>query len=277
MIKPDVVIYHGGCADGFGAAWAINRKFPEGVSYYPGVHGKEPPLGVMVEDLNVAVVDFSYKHTAMKELCFMAKSILVLDHHKSAEAELDGLEAWAKDNGYDAEVHFDMERSGAAMAWEHFHPYQTMPALIKMIQDCDLWRFWNPESKAFITALRTIPQTFVDWDWAARHTDNLVLDGTAMLTYHLAICEQLVEQAYWAAVTKEGSEIPVVNCSYAFGSDVANMLLKKYPTAPYAAYWFKDKDGVVQWGLRSEDSRLDVSEIARAMGGGGHRNASGFR
>jgi uncharacterized protein len=31
------------------------------------------------------------------------------------------------------------------------------------------------------------------------------------------------------------------------------------------------------WSLRSEDSRQDVSEVASTFGGGGHRNAAGFR
>jgi hypothetical protein len=26
-MKPDICIYHGNCADGFGAAWAVRRRF----------------------------------------------------------------------------------------------------------------------------------------------------------------------------------------------------------------------------------------------------------
>jgi hypothetical protein len=74
--------------------------------------GKPPPD---VTGLDVAIVDFSYKRPVMIELARKAKSILVLDHHKTAEAELiepcPGIE-----------VHFDMNRSGAVMAWEYFHP-----------------------------------------------------------------------------------------------------------------------------------------------------------
>jgi hypothetical protein len=44
-----------------------------------------------VTGLDVAIVDFSYKRPVMVELASKAKSILVLDHHKTAQADLDGL------------------------------------------------------------------------------------------------------------------------------------------------------------------------------------------
>jgi phosphoesterase RecJ-like protein len=37
-----------------------------------------------------------------------------------------------------------------------------------------------------------------------------------------------------------------------------------------------DVDGMRKVSLRSNDDRVDVSAIARAMGGGGHRQAAGF-
>ena len=52
-------------------------------------------------------------------------------------------------------------------------------------------------------------------------------------------------------------------------------LLKLYPDAPFATCWSRSGDRL-KYSLRSEDSRMDVSEVARGYGGGGHRNASGF-
>lgn len=42
MWKPDLCIYHGNCDDGFGAAWAIWRRWGYEVAYVPGVYGKDP-------------------------------------------------------------------------------------------------------------------------------------------------------------------------------------------------------------------------------------------
>jgi nanoRNase/pAp phosphatase (c-di-AMP/oligoRNAs hydrolase) len=57
---------------------------------------------------------------------------------------------------------------------------------------------------------------------------------------------------------------------------VAHELLKAHPAAPFAAV-VVDVHGGRTWSLRSEDSRQDVSEVAKGFGGGGHRNAAGFR
>lgn len=57
----------------------------------------------------------------------------------------------------------------------------------------------------------------------------------------------------------------------------AHEMLSKYPDAPFTACWFRRADGQIQYSLRSEDSRLDVSEVAKSLGGGGHRNAAGFQ
>lgn len=40
--SPDVCIYHGGCDDGFGAAWAIWRRWPK-CEFVPGYYGQAQP------------------------------------------------------------------------------------------------------------------------------------------------------------------------------------------------------------------------------------------
>jgi len=70
--------------------------------------------------------------------------------------------------------------------------------------------------------------------------------------------------------------VPVAHAPYAFASDLAHEMLKAYPQAPFAAV-VVDAYGGRTYSLRSEDGRRDVSEVARSFGGGGHRNAAGFR
>ena len=45
---------------------------------------------------------------------------------------------------------------------------------------------------------------------------------------------------------------------------------------PFAATFFYDGEGYV-FSLRSDDNGLDVSEIAKQYGGGGHKHAAGFK
>lgn len=54
-MKPDICIYHGGCADGFTAAWAVWKRWPD-VEFVAGIHGDPPPD---VTGKHVLIVDFS--------------------------------------------------------------------------------------------------------------------------------------------------------------------------------------------------------------------------
>ena len=65
---------------------------------------------------------------------------------------------------------------------------------------------------------------------------------------------------------------PPVNATVLF-SDIAGELAKD---RPFGACYFDRGDGKRQWSLRSRDGGIDVAEVAKANGGGGHRNAAGF-
>ena len=130
-------IYHGNCADGFGSAWCVRHALgEENVEFFAGVYGDTLP-DVAARD--VVMVDFSYKRPVMLEAIDKASSVLVLDHHKTAAQDLADLPG--------ATVVFDMDRSGAGITWDYYHPGEQRPALINVIEDRDLWRFKLPRTR----------------------------------------------------------------------------------------------------------------------------------
>lgn len=291
--KPDLCIYHGNCDDGFGAAWAIWRRWGNEVAYIPAVYGTPLPD---VGGKNVLFVDFSAKYDVMCEASFKARSIVIIDHHKTAQADLERLpqfDATGADqrslqeaffscktqNMPDIAAWFDLNQSGAVMAWEFAHgiPHNDPPPnMLSLIQDRDLWRFdYGDRTKRFSAALRTYPMTFETWDRIAGNTDLLVKEGEAILRGHNANIQKFIADAYWDFVG--GYFVPVVNVPYHYASDTAHALLSIFPEALFTACWFRRGDGMIQWSLRSEDGRMDVSEVAKRRGGGGHRNAAGFQ
>lgn len=288
-------IYHGNCADGFGAAWAVrhalkNRADIESLEFFPGVYQQDPPD---VTGKVVVMVDFSYKLPVIGEMAYKAKSILILDHHKSAAEDLcgfpvpprvvdhlgDGLPmvGWLPTEGVHAL--FDMEKSGAMLAWEHFHNGEP-PRLIKHIQDRDLWKFELPGTRPLQANIFSYPYDFDEWDKLIERANDptgdawhdLCMEGVAIERKHFKDINELI------AVAKQrmrlaGHDIPVLNCPYFFSSDAGHIMAKGEKFA--ACYW-DVADGRV-FSLRSTDEGLDVSEIAKMFGGGGHRNASGFK
>ena len=59
--RKTMCIYHGNCADGFGAAWVVRQALGADVEFVPGVYGQDSP-NVTVKD--VVLVDFSYSTTS---------------------------------------------------------------------------------------------------------------------------------------------------------------------------------------------------------------------
>lgn len=288
MWKPDICIWHGDCDDGFGAAWAIWRRWPE-IEFFAGKYGDAPPA---VDGKHVLMVDFSYKRPVIEEMAKVAASIVIIDHHKTAEADLEPFKVemvngtpltpervdFILDRPAAPKViaWFDMEQSGAVMAWKFAHGDVVMPTLLEFIQDRDLWRFkYGDDTRKFSAALRTYPMDFEGWTALVLDPGKLIVEGEIVLRAHRANIDKFMKDAYWANVG--GYRVPVVNVPYHYASDTAHELLMKHKDAPFAGAWFRRGDGLVQWSLRSEDHRIDVSAVAVKMGGGGHRNTAGFQ
>src|ERR1700722_10011049 len=108
-----LVIYHANCQDGFTAAWAVWKKHPDW-EFYAAKHGDAPPD---VTGRDVYMVDFSYKLPILVDMLEKANRLTILDHHKTAEAEVQALLPMDP-AGIKLHVTFDMEKSGARLTWE---------------------------------------------------------------------------------------------------------------------------------------------------------------
>ena len=61
-----------------------------------------------------------------------------------------------------------------------------------------------------------------------------------------------------------------------FKNEIANKLVSDSECDFSVAYNYDDNKNLTKFSLRSNDSKTDVSQIAKILGGGGHRNAAGF-
>lgn len=257
-------IYHGKCADGFGAAMAVRRKYgADNVDFHPGIYQKSPPD---VADREVILVDFSYKRPVLIEMAEKAKSILILDHHTSAEKDLVDLPG-------NVTVLFDMERSGAMIAWNHFFPKEPVPTLIHHIQDRDLWQFKLEGTREIQAALFLYPFEFPLWEQLLKNDpDDLYQEGVAISRKHLKDVNELIAVGAYR-MTIAGHDIPVLNAPFFFSSDAGHIMGRGELFS--ATYW--DTPEGRTFALRSDENGLDVSEIAAKFGGGGHKHAAGYK
>ncbi len=260
-----IVIYHGNCADGFGAAWAARKRLGSGPEYYSGVYQNPPPD---CSGAQVYLLDFSYKRDVMEKIIQQAVSVCVLDHHKTAEDDLRPLLDSGEIDGV-----FDVTRSGAMIAWEWFQPGLKPPKLIEHIQDRDLWQFKLRGTREIQAAVFSYPYDFALWDsLMERDVSALYDEGVAIERKHFKDIDELI-----GVVTRRmvigGCNVPMANLPYTLTSDAGHKLAENEPFA--GCYWDTPEGRV--FSLRSRDDGMDVSEIAKHYGGGGHKNASGFR
>ena len=258
-----LVIYHADCYDGFTAAWVARRAMPD-CELFEGRYGEETPHE-LARGREVYVLDFSYPREQMVHLKRFCGSLTVLDHHKTAEANCQGLDFCT----------FDMKRSGCRMAWDHFFPEVPPPEWLLRIEDRDLWRFSHPETKDVHAYVTSLPMTMENWDEIHETAlEDLEIWGSSIRRYIDTAIGKMLPQS--RLITDEASEqVVVLNMPYLNASDTADAMLKKYPEAAYSITYFQRSDGRWQYSLRSR-SNFDVSEIANNFGGGGHAQAAGF-
>lgn len=274
------VIYHGNCPDGFGAAFAAHMKFGEdGTKYLPAVYG-EDTLGMITftpED-EVYIVDFSFKRNILLALKDTVKTLVVLDHHKTAEEDLRGLDFCV----------FDMKRSGALITYDYFFPKGTERAFFEYISDRDLWTWKLSQSNEINSYLMSFEYTFENYskllnEFMGSGFDGMVTAGEAIIRVNdknvNMICSQ-AERLSWMIPTGDWDNFPntyevaLVNAT-SHWSDVGQRLIELNPGVDFSMSYFKTNSGKYKYSLRSKGD-FDVSIIAKAFGGGGHKNAAGF-
>lgn len=330
--KPEnvnLVIYHAGCADGFGAAWAAWKRVGEQAEYIYMHYNDEPPD---MTGKHVAIVDFSFERPVLDEMLTKAASLVVLDHHKSSkeklgplkrkaivigktryflddpklgdnlEAYVEGSEAWMTmvEQPEFPNAVFNMDKSGAVLSWEFFHPGVPVPELLEYVQDRDLWRWELPDSQAVSAALKmrdfdfevwsevndTLTSGYEDADGASGHRlkrPEFITEGNNILTYMDKASERQANRAVRATLRgPQGTELPVLVTNATMliseiGHAIINTNISKQESRAALMWFYSNSTGKLHFSLRSHDDRPPVDGIAKEFpGGGGHRNSAGF-
>lgn len=268
-LKDIVIIYHAKCRDGFGAAFAAWKKFGDKASYVPWSDHSTTPANL--ENKEIYVVDFSFPKELLEELCGKNKSVVVIDHHETAK---DAVTAFP-DNV------FDMEHSGAVLAWQYFHPDTNVPTLLNYIEDMDLWKYELEHSREFSAALGEYFEDFETWEKLEENLcdrddfSKFISLGTAIAGFedkHIETVLQYREKALF-----EGHEIFVLNAERTYRSILGHRLaqLNGEEGRIEMGIVYYHAAGKVSCSLRSNGD-VDVATMAAKHGGGGHKNAAGM-
>jgi len=283
----DLILYHSACPDGWCAAYICKMKYPEAamMGLNHGLPESElESLFSFCEGKDVIMVDYSLRTRELNDrLKSVANSFRILDHHKTAQAVLDGAPY----------ATFDMKRSGAGLAWDYLFGKDSpeladatdsvkeyRPWWVNYTEDQDLWNWALPHSQEINAYLMVQPRTLDDWFYnvlklSAEDARQKGIGVRQYIEYYTRSVIAEAQEGLW--LPPIGSVIyktAVLNIPYAGVSEAGNALCKS--GYPISLLWFERGDGIMQFSLRGDGS-VDVSAIAKTFGGGGHNNAAGFQ
>jgi oligoribonuclease NrnB/cAMP/cGMP phosphodiesterase (DHH superfamily) len=283
----DIIYYHSACPDGWAAAYIAKRLYPE-ADLRPLDHGltKEQIRDIVDEATgkDVLMLDYSLRSRQDNDwLAKVAKSFQIYDHHRTAQAVLEGAPY----------ATFDMNRSGAGLAWDYLFGRDSTgewtrdreereggvdigtprPWWVAYTEARDLWR-WDalPNAREVCAHLGTLEFSKDAYD-LLDHIDaeDAAYLGRGALNHIQHFVRETVKNVRYGVL--DNYKVAVLNATYLNCSEIGNELAK---TADFSLTWFERKNDVIHFSLRSIGD-FDVSAIAKRFYGGGHKNAAGFQ
>lgn len=260
-----IVIYHGGCRDGFGGAWAAWKKFGTKAAYLPAFDRFAPPCKLKGKE--IYLIDYTYQSPGFaKKLMQDNVRVTAIDHHITAKDVVELTQNYS----------FSLHHSGAVLAWNYFHPGRKVPMLLRHIEDGDLWRWKLPRSREIMAYVDLSDLNFVAWSRMASDLENATKrktyanHGELLLRYEQRIIGEILQGA--ELVSFAGYKVFAINAPHHFVSDLGQILAKK--TNSFALVW-REGERTIKVSLRSVGS-VDVARIAQRFNGGGHKRAAAF-
>lgn len=238
------------------------------------------------------MVDYSLRTRELNDrLNAVTKSFRILDHHKTAQAALEGADY----------ATFDMERSGAGLAWDYLfgkdlnvweQPIPVggieRPWWVNYTEDQDLWNWMLFGSQTINAYLMVQPRTVEVWDNIAKMPVSEAMElGKGVRSYIGYYTRSVIAErqegllfpempASQYATPQLMLRTAIVNIPYVGVSEAGAALVEMGYDLGLA--WFERGDGIMQFSLRSKKGGdVDVSAIAKSYGGGGHQSAAGFQ
>jgi len=258
-----LVIYHGECGDGFTAAWAAWRALGNRAQYLPADHACRPIT--CVRGRRVYVLDFSFPRATLLDMAQQARELVLLDHHLTAAEELRDLPF----------VHIDQNKCGALLAWEYFHPHESPPLLLQHINERDLGRWRLTDSRAYLRWIDDIPRTFRNWDRLAQMGFGPYQIAIKLGAHRLAQESDRIEALARGAIPLRLLSLSTlaVRCPPSLVCEMGPLLARR--SGAVGLCWTPLPGDRVRVSVRSV-AGIDVSQVAKSFGGGGHAQAAGF-
>jgi oligoribonuclease NrnB/cAMP/cGMP phosphodiesterase (DHH superfamily) len=264
--------YHSRDLDGHCAGAIVKFFNPEcelvGIDY-----GEQFDMDSIIPLEIVFMVDFSLSKEEMLELSGMA-DLVWIDHHKTALdiPELQGIPGKR-----------DVRFSGCELAWLYFADVLTMPPAVYLLGRFDVWNHEaNPNVLPFQYGMRRFKSTRPEragWLWQMLFS----------ATWDDAIIKEISEAGRFIVDYEKSRNAfaAEINSFETYFSGYRAIVLNAWPATSimFDSVFDHERHEVMiafgftrgKWSVSLyANNDIDVSEIAKRYGGGGHKSAAGF-
>lgn len=288
----NICFYHNADIDGHGSGAVVRYALGGNVDLKGINYNKPLPVTPAAGD-KVYFVDFSPTDEQVAEmLCngVLAADIIVIDHHEKvkerlAEFGVGGLIKSSSDE--------PVKKAGIELCWEYFFPDKPAPiwlAYLSAYDTFDKQRFdWKDLVMPFQWGMRaepTWPNTdacymrWLEWfDCSITEVEARIKDTIKAGKIILAYQRQQDKRAMSRAITVTFEGVTFIACSGVTGSQP--FITSFNPAKGHQAMMAFNYNGPLNlWDVSMyghDDNNIDLSEIARRFGGGGHKSACGFK
>lgn len=304
------IYFHQNCMDGLASAWAYNcyhnviyDNKNKCIRYIPYDAGQVIESEKITENTVIYCLDYCPTYDNLVNLLKNdnVEKITIIDHHKIDVEKIKDLDPFR------VELIHDIKHSGCVLAYSYFNNIdlnnpdiedEKVPSLFYIIEDRDLWKWTNPNSKYIMEALFTknlrinantnknmIKKVFDNFsdilaDFDA-NPDKYIEEGQSIIKIKDEMVKTICNSAKRAFMIIDDKKYKVWEiATRIYKSEVGhNLLDKPYndEKCDFSVMWEYDIKLNEFWlALRSDNNKVDVSAVAKSLGGGGHRNAAGI-
>lgn len=293
----NVCIYHENCPDGLTSAALLYKVLEnDGIEFIPcGYRADEKLYKRIVESCTyktVYIVDFSLPEHVLTKINMVCERFVVIDHHDT--------DLYQKQPKFSkGELVLDIESgSGAMMVAEYlrkrainFPPH--IQHLIKHISDYDTWMHEKNSVADVLNAFCNKHRHCSVEEWSHLLFDqdpySVMLQATELHQEKVDLVNKIYSKdTHQINIELPDSAVDLVCYGFEIFPDEEvplNEVCEKIYTnksIPGLSYKMIDSDGVVKFSVRTDENtnmfnNMSALNIAKLFGGGGHRNAAGFR
>lgn len=271
-------IYDMADMDGLCSAAIVKHAFPH-CKMFPYRYGMEIPFDRFDVETTVIMVDISADPEVMAKIYKRSQLFIWIDHHKRAidQVQAAGLELQGKQV---------VGTAACVLTWKYFYA-SDVPKAVELLGKYDVWDHEDPDVLPFQYGARLridgldsplweplLQTNYIEqFAFSTLLFKQMIADGKICLEYQVRQ-NRMVAKYRGFECTLDGYSVIACNG----GGDKSTWFDSVWDPEKYdlAAYFYLLPSGNWHVSLRTKKDDVDVSEIAKKRGGGGHKRAARY-